>query len=139
MESSADVARVGVVLRADQLDPSEVSQALGIEATRAFSKGELSAGKRAPRPWGLWTLEVEDADVERAARRLLSLLADKRGPLDQVARRFHATVSVSIWWEPDGGQGGYTLSSATLAELATLGERIDFYFASAEDSGSASG
>jgi hypothetical protein len=38
------------------------------------------------------------------------------------------TIDVSIWWEPEGGQGGFTVSGATLTQLAELGEQFNFYF-----------
>jgi len=38
-------------------------------------------------------------------------------------------VSIAIWWEPEGGQGGFTMNAGTLNRLASLANEVDFYFA----------
>jgi hypothetical protein len=91
-------------------------------------KGEGKLGTSTPSPWGVWQLLVENGDVEASAKRLLELLAGKRDAIAEVVREMGAVASVRIWWEPEGGYGGYTLSSATVRGLAELGERVDFSF-----------
>jgi hypothetical protein len=91
-------------------------------------KGDLSSRTRTPAPWSVWHLSVEDSEVEPAAKGLLELLAGKRDAIADVIREMGATASVRIWWEPEDGYGGYTLSSATVRELADLVDRVDFSF-----------
>src|SRR5437660_644080 len=122
-ERSQTLARVSVSLSADALRPEEVSRLVGLEPSWSYAKGDPSPKTKTPRPWGLWGLEVEDEDVEPAARRLLAMLAGKREKLEDAATRFGAKVTVAIWWQPEGGQGGYTLPSSIVLELASLGAR----------------
>jgi Domain of unknown function (DUF4279) len=135
LDQNRSVVKVNLGFTSKTLEPQEVSLMLGLQPTYSYTKGELSPRMRVPRPWGCWAIEAMSNDVEAATRQLLNILRGKKGQIDDVAGRFSATVSVHIWWEPEGGQGGYTLPSDLLIELASLGERVDFYFASTGASG----
>ena len=122
-------AKVALRFGGDALVPDEVTRVMGISPTFSYAKGEPSHRTKTPRWTGIWGLEFESDDVEPAAKQLLDAIATKRGAIDEIVAQMSAGVSVSIWWEPEGGQGGYTLSTETVVALASLGERIDFYFA----------
>lgn len=128
--SSTKQARVCLGLTSQTLMPSDVTRLIGVSPTRQYIKGEMSPGKRVPRPWGCWALEIESNDVEDAIRSILAVLGDKKDVIDKAAKTYSATVSASIWWEPAGGQGGYSLSSELLVSFLSLAQRVDFYFAS---------
>jgi hypothetical protein len=124
------VAKVDFGFVSETLVPGEVTTILGMQPTRQYTKGDLSPRMKVPKPWGCWAVAVESNNVKIATRKLLDLFDGKQDFIAEVIRRFHATASVSIWWEPEGGQGGYTLPSDLLIELASLGERVDFTFIS---------
>jgi hypothetical protein len=63
----------------------------------------------------------------------MSLIRSRRDVISRVVEAYSASVSASLWWEPAGGQGGFTLPSDLLVELASYVSRLDFYFASSSD------
>jgi hypothetical protein len=118
------IARVSVGFKAESLRVAEITRLVGLQPSRSYEKGDT----RTPMPWGMWAIEFEADNVESAAKRLLDVLGQKRDAIVEAARQTGATVSVGIWWEPEGGQGGFTIGSETLKQLSELGERVDFYF-----------
>lgn len=134
-EDGRNYVSVSIGLKSDDLDPVAVTRELGIEPTRAFRKGdvELGAGRRrpVPRPWGVWSFEVAGENVQDAVLSLLDKVGPVRQRLSAVAQRSAAEVTVGIWWEPAGGQGGFSLPSDVWRRLAEVCERVDVYFSSA--------
>ena len=64
-------AQIFIRLLGDQLDPEEVSQAIGLQPTLSWRKGETfetSSGRLLSRKTGLWELEIVDAREEAAER-----------------------------------------------------------------------
>ncbi len=121
-------ARVGLCFTSPTLVPDRLTAALGISPSRCFTKGDSSPGKRVPRPWGLWALEYDREGVDEASKQLLETLEGKHDLIRQIAIDMAAETSTTIRWEPGDGYGGYSLSSETVAALANLAERMDFYF-----------
>lgn len=108
--------------------PSTVTFELGVEATRSFTKGEMVEGPPAhPRPWGLWTVEVNDAEVEAAAKRLWGTIEKAAAKVRSVASEMSARVTLSIWWDPPEGEGGFSIPSETLGSLCALVDQVDVY------------
>lgn len=122
------VAKVSLVFRSDALIPEEVTIILGINPTWAHAKGEEAPKTKTPRSSGVWALEIEGQEVEAVASELLELLKTRREAISIVKKRFDACVAIGVWWEPDGGQGGYSLPAHLVVELASLASRVDFYF-----------
>jgi hypothetical protein len=124
------IARVGLVIRGDELIPSDVTAILAISPTRSFSKGDVVSKRNVERkrPWGLWALEFEGMEVQDTAAHLLEALRGKEEVLKKVADMPGVQISVAVWWNPPEGQGGFTVSSATLAELCALSLQAHFYF-----------
>ena len=122
------VAKASYGFVAGMLDPARVTHLLGLTPSSAHIRGELSPRTRTPWPWGVWWVEVVDVDVEPAAASLLSLLRPRRQAIATVISEMSATPSVRLWWEPEGGQGGYSLSATTTRGLAEFADRIDFSF-----------
>lgn len=126
-----DIAQVELRVSGDRLVPAEVTAASGLLPSRAWSKGdtyESKVGGLRARAFGIWVITSEGTDIEQCSIALLAkveLLADA---IRHVARSAGATVSVGIWWEPEGGQGGFTVSSDVMRRLSELGDRVDVYF-----------
>lgn len=121
---------VGLAFTSENLMPTVVTDIMGISPTKCYSKGEVSPGRRVPRPWGCWSIDAESDDVEDAVRRVVGMIQGRRSAILDIVARYSPTVSASIWWEPDGGQGGYSLPAELVAELSSYVDRVDFYFAS---------
>lgn len=123
------IARVSVAVKAEALEPAEVTRIAGVVPTRAFRKGEVSPRTSVPRPWGVWALECTSDNIETATAELLAAVETRMEKLREAASMYDdAELTVGIFWQPEGGQGGYSLSSDVVQRLSKLGTRIDFYF-----------
>lgn len=130
-QEQPDIAQVELRLSGDRLVPAEVTAAAGLAPSRAWSKGdtyESKAGGIRTRPFGIWVITSEGTDIEQCAIRLLAAVEPVIEAIRQVARTAGATFSVGIWWEPEGGQGGFTVSSDVMRRLSELADRVDVYF-----------
>jgi hypothetical protein len=99
--------------------------------SRAWVKGDeyLSrSGQVLKKASGLWAITCSHTCVADAAQDLLKILSPSAKKIRTVAQDLEATVAVSVWWEPEGGQGGFTVPGATLMQLAEIGEQFNFYF-----------
>ena len=76
----------------------------------------------------LWVVERRGEDVELVALDLLAVLEPRAAAIRAAAKNAKATVSVGIWWEPEAGQGGFSVSADVLRRLSVLCERVDVYF-----------
>ena len=130
MIEQKDIAKVEVGLTGDGMEPDEVTKIVGLSPTRSFRKGERVSKRGIERvqPWSLWALEAEGEDVEATVRVLLTQLEGRLDAWNLVIKETKAQASVSIWWEPEGGQGGFTISSDLMRRLTEFGERVDIYF-----------
>jgi hypothetical protein len=133
-EEATDV-HVSFRLRGDKLDISEVTRALGIEPTSFTVKG-TPMGKRSgphPHPYTIWRFEskgrVSTKNVHDHAKYVLEHLEPAVARIAEYRKDETLRTTISIWWAPAGGQGGYDLPSALLMRLCALCNEIDFYFA----------
>jgi len=129
--SGGDYAAVEFGITGDFVDPAAVSAAVGLEPSRAWVKGhpyESRSGKVMKKHSGLWVVGRCGEDVELVALDLLVLLEPRIAAIRAAAEHAQATVSVGIWWEPEGGQGGFSVSANVLGRLSALCERVDVYF-----------
>ena len=128
-ERTPTVAKVSVAVKADALDPAEVTRVVDLLPTRAYRKGEISPNRSVPRPRGIWAIECRADNIETATAELLAIVETRMGQLREAASKYDgAELTVGIFWQPEGGQGGYSLSSDVVQRLSKLGTRIDFYF-----------
>jgi hypothetical protein len=128
---TADFARVGIVVKGKLVSPDDMTQVSGVEASRGWRCGERylsKSGQTLARPWGLWAVSVDGPAVEPAAKALLARLSASVTAIQEAAARAQAEVAVQIWWNPTGGQGGFDVSSETMALLCRFGSRISVYF-----------
>lgn len=119
---------VSVGLKANDLDPEEVTRLVGVQPTRAVKRGVLLPKRTVPSPWGIWVFESRSDDVTKAATEILCALEPRMEQLREASSKYDAEVNVGISWQPEGGQGGYSLPADTLRRLSALASRIDFYF-----------
>jgi hypothetical protein len=124
------IARIELVVTGDMLVPDDVTATLAIPPTRSFAKGDAFSKRnvKGKRPWGLWALEFGGTDVQDVAECLLGALRGKEEALSKVADMAGVQVAIAIWWDPPESQGGFTLPSATLAQLCALSTQVHFYF-----------
>jgi len=128
------VAHVGFSIVGDEVDPGEWTAATGIAPTAAWKKGEEYRGKPFPdrlmyKRWGVWRVEREAEHMELAARALLAVVEGKVERAKELAESRRLRVVVSLWWEPEGGQGGFDFDAVTMRRLSALCHEIAFYFA----------
>lgn len=128
---------------ADDLEPAEVTDALGLAPTLAFAKGDPfppdtrsgQAGRR--RRWGIWRLESTlpaSAELDEHLRSLLDQLDPRAAAIRAYAEdgfRVHFFCGLFL----DSTNEELSLPPATLARVAQLGASLDLdiYGALAED------
>jgi hypothetical protein len=127
-----DLARVEMSIIGDLVVPSRIDEIVGLSASVAWSKGAAHAGPRTGqtlhRYTGLWSIKVEDSDVEAAAIALLDRIEPLKQSLLIAAKEVSASIRIGIWWEPAARQGGFTMSGAIWRRLVENAERVDVYF-----------
>lgn len=128
-ESSRSIAKVGIRIKSDTLDPADVTQIVGVQPTRAVKKGEQTPDRRVPSLSGMWTYTTSSDQVLAAAIEVLEAIEPVAGQLHDAVAKYGAELTISIYWQPEGGQGGYSLPADVMRRLSMLGERIDLYFA----------
>lgn len=118
-----------------KLVPSELTRRLGLQPDTAFAKGATHHTPRGPRqrPFGVWAIDsrshVSSDELSEHAHYILKLLERVRPAVEEIKRDPSLRVSVGIWWNPEEGQGGYTLKATVVSALCQYCEEIDFYFA----------
>ena len=116
----------------DDLDPNEVTEALGRAPTFAAKRGELrkSGQSTIRQPTGVWLFQLGDSKEWVLADAIRTLLKTLPPPTDvwaQLARRFELRISAGLFLEQ--WNRGCELSSELVAELAArhLGLDLDIY------------
>ncbi|WP_434043647.1 MULTISPECIES: DUF4279 domain-containing protein [Sorangium] len=130
-DGAPDIVHVELGLSGDRVVPAEVTAAVGVLPSRAWSKGECyesKAGGTRKRPLGIWVVTCDGSDVQQCALELLAVAEPRAAAIRRMADAAGATISVGIWWEPAGGQGGFTLSSDVMRRISELCDRVDVYF-----------
>jgi len=136
-EPARPSGRVHVTLRllGRDLDPDKVTTSLGLRPSRAFRRGDsVTTGKgERNRAHGAWMLSTEGAvhsdDLVEHCEYLRGLVLPVRERLSEYLSRDDMRVAVALWWEPSDGPVGFTLPAGLLAELASMSDEFDFYFA----------
>ncbi|MFV9502972.1 MAG: DUF4279 domain-containing protein [Oscillochloridaceae bacterium umkhey_bin13] len=130
------IAKVEFAVIGETLVPDGITAMLGIPPTRSFMKGDIvSPRPGGQRPWGLWALHFQGNDIQEIAVQLLDALRGKEAAIRTLHETPEVEATIGIWWEPRHGYGGFSLSSATLAQLCALGTRIDVYFPGYQEPG----
>ena len=121
------------------IDPKEITSVLGVEPSRAFSRGEEYQTKRSgirKRPIGHWSVStekiVQSTSIELHTLKLLEIFEHARTALKELQGSEDRRISVVLWWEGHEGHGGFTISSDTFQRLSAVCEDIDFHFIGSE-------
>lgn len=122
----------------DHLDPTEISQRMGLEPSGSLTRLATSASSRPRRPFWAYNGHGEQGFVPewRSLEDGLTFLARRLAPLRSTVVDLSHTFD-GIWWcghFQSGFDGGPKLSPSTLAEIAAfeLPLFIDNYFAAEE-------
>jgi hypothetical protein len=106
----------------DDLDPQEVTDALGADPSISASKGEAwttSAGAEKIAHTGMWRLQSErrlPGDADAQVVDLLGSLSDELAVWERLASRFEADLFCGLWL--DGFNSGQPFSLSTLRLIA---------------------
>ncbi len=119
----------------DDLDPSAVSDLLGIEPTSTQIKGEKCStrrGRRVTPTIGGWFLSTEAHVTSKDSRRHIDWLTDRLAGREDVLARMRAEecrTEITCYWSSTEGHGGPTLTPVTMRRLADSGLELwyDFY------------
>ncbi len=137
------VVHISFGIKGDHFNPSDITDSLGLDPSRSWKKGDKYQSRyrnkdgtfgmrEAFRPWSIWELSSEknvDSDlIELHSKYLLKQLKLKKSLISDLLKDTSLRVFISVWWEPEGGQGGFTLPSIFLNELSCFCNEIDFYF-----------
>lgn len=130
-----ELARAVATLRVfgDALDPAEVTRLLGVEPSRAESKGQAITGRSGHvriAKTGRWYLELHESvpgDLDAQVQELLARVHQDIVVWRELASRFD--LDLFCGWFMAGGNEGVELSPATLLALGERGIRlgIDLY------------
>jgi hypothetical protein len=133
IESACKIA-VAIYLRGDDLDPSHVSTALGLEPSHSQFKGEkrsTSTNKEFTTQIGLWALkfEAESNDLPALLEKLVLKVEGKNIVFTEIAGVQEAYVDVFMAVDTDDDGGGdcvFQLSERNTRTLAKLGLPVHF-------------
>ena len=130
------VTGIDLAIRSDTLTVAAITSHVGVEATRAFDKGETYRGiervgdgefrevERA-RPWGVWhfcsSAFIKVNSVEEHALFLLGKLEHARDAIQSLIAGERCGVVIRIWYV---GPDGFYISGPTAMRLASLCEEI---------------
>ena len=136
----------GVVIRCyasfrlggEALRSAVLTEQLGLDPDYAHEMGEARPGH--DRPWrnGVWGISSEkrlaSADLDEHLRLLLDLFEPSSEPLHRLIRDQSLAADFFCFVSGDG-QGGPTLTPATMARIASLGAELalDIYFESTDE------
>ena len=112
----------------DDLEPEEISTALGHQPTSAFRKGDALPGRyhRVARTGG-WLLEApttDPPDVEDSIKRLLSQLSSDLESWRSLTERFSTDIFCGLFL--DEFNRGFALSASLLRALADRNLKVGF-------------
>ena len=117
------------------IDPDEISEELGIRPSQSHCRGDVyesRSGKKLERYNSLWTFSSEGKVSKPEPNSHADYILMNLDPLKERISRYvddqRARVSIGIWWQPDGGSGGYTITGDRMIRLAQLANEIDLYF-----------
>ena len=126
-------SRLSVSLRVqgDELDPAEITRALGVQPDFSARKGEPRASRAGTviQRTGMWTRGVRQGaapawDLESAVRTLLADLPTDLGVWRELARRHKLDVFCGLFMASENQ--GTDLSAATLLALGERGLMLRF-------------
>lgn len=119
------------------LNPSSITDVLGVRPSESFAKGEPYGKNGLLRRATGWLLTSRDAVKSRDTRRHIAWILEQlatKGDAVRALRKTGAEIDVSCYYV-SVGQGGPTMSAEQMSELGQLGIDVwfDVYFDSAAE------
>ncbi|MDP9836827.1 hypothetical protein J2T09_001572 [Neorhizobium huautlense] len=121
----------------DDLDPDQISKALGAAPTSAYRKGDVTlseAGNKAVAETGTWQLEADEEFSGELAEQIASLFAALTNDLTvwkDLSARFEGDVFAGFFMVE--ANEGFSLDPTLLGAIAARGLVLEFDLFSAED------
>ena len=120
---------VAIYLYGDQLEPSRVSEVLGVSPTCCRKKGELRSGKYKQKT-GMWSLEskAESDALADHIDELVNKLGEPEIPLDEIAMVDQGHLDICFLGPDDGEERKtveFTLSRKHISAIDRLGLSIE--------------
>ena len=122
-----DEARLTLGIHGVDVQPEEISAALGCAPTSAHRRGDARRPGMRPYAQGAWLLTVEGsapAGPDELVRQLLDRLPDDPAVWEQLATRYTVRVGFGIF--VGAWSRGFELSPSSLRQLAVLGVPVGF-------------
>jgi hypothetical protein len=122
-----DGVNVTLALYSDELEPDEVSRALGVEPTSAHRRGERRKPTSSPYSTGAWLLTEHGRDAEPAETiidRLLRQLPDD--PAVWRGLKMRHEIQVRFGLHMTGWNKGLSIPSRQVTRIGELGARMEF-------------
>ena len=117
------------------VEPGKISEELGLVPSHSHRRGDVyesRSGQMLERYNSVWTFSSEGKVPEPEPNAHVDYVLNNLEPLKDRLFRYIADkesrVSIAIWWKPDGGSGGYTVTSTRMVRLAQLASEVDLYF-----------
>jgi hypothetical protein len=122
-----DEVNVTLALYSEELEPQEISRALGVEPTRAHRRGEQRGPRSSPARSGAWFLTTSSRDAEPAEAvidRLLKLLPED--PAVWYDLRMRHDIQVRFGLHMTGWNKGLSIPLKQVTRIAELGASMEF-------------
>jgi Domain of unknown function (DUF4279) len=122
-----DEVNATLALYSEELEPQEISRALGVEPTRAHRRGERSGPRSPPAPSGAWLLKANGSAAEPAEAVIDRLL--KQLPEDPAVwrdLRMRHDIQVRFGLHMTGCNKGLSIPSKQVTRIAELGASMEF-------------
>ncbi len=127
MGGPIDEVNVALALYSEELEPQEISRALGVEPTSAHRRGERLGPKGPPARSGAWLLRVHGHDAEPAEAVVDRLL--KQLPEDPTVwrdLRMRHDIQVRFGLHMTGWNKGLSIPLKQVTRIAELGASMGF-------------
>lgn len=143
MNRKKDVMSISFGIRGNKLVPGYISELLKLSPTKAWQKGDSYRSRYqkddgsidfqlVERAFGIWELSssptVVSDNIKDHALYIINQLDSAAEQIRDLIQRDDLRVSVSIWWQPKDGYGGYTLPADSIRKLSMVCAEMDFYF-----------
>jgi hypothetical protein len=122
------VTFVSFGFRADDLDPAEITAAIGVSPTRSFRRGDvfISVGIERRRPWGVWVLETRRSsnNIDDHLEDLLLDLEPRKDVIRRINDRAGFHTLLKIWWIQTDITIGLSINGQLLSRASALVESV---------------
>jgi hypothetical protein len=126
-------------LRAENLDPTRISDTLGLQPTHAFAKGDIhiiSPARQALRPWGVWQLRTDSNGSDKIDVHLvemLKLLEPRNDIIAELRNQMGLQALLKIFWRETSVLVGLTISAELLRRALAFVDLVDLTIWPVED------